>query len=102
MKTVTPTLKHLTLIVSFSLTAHLASAQTIVWGGGGGSGNLNWSSAANWTNGVPPASGSTVAFYQTGTNNASPGILGISNNVVDTNMTIGTLVYDHTNCYHTT
>ena len=41
-------------------------------------------------------------FLMVGTNNASPGPSGLSNNVVDTNGFVGAAIYDHSNSFHTT
>ena len=67
-----------------------------LWSGGGGL-DLNWSSAANWTGGTP-GPGNTAAF-------ASPGATTtlVTNNIVSTNVTIASLIYNTNNSgFHTT
>jgi hypothetical protein len=70
------------------LTGTLTAATT-TWKGGGG--NPNWSTSANWSNGVPSA-GSDARFW---TNAAIA--TALSNNVVAASITIQSLAYQHTN-----
>ena len=60
--------------------------------------NTNWSTAANWTGNAVPVSSNDVVF----TDVLNVGTPGQVDNVVDTNLTIGSLTYGQTNLYHTT
>ena len=68
-----------------------------IWSGLGGSNNMNWSSATNWTGGTP-GPGFSASF-------ASPGATTtlVTNNIVSTNITISQLNYETNNSgFHTT
>jgi len=70
---------------------------TGVWSGGGGSNDMFWADAVNWT-GNTPGLGSVAVF-------ANPGATTtlVTNNIVATNVTIGQLSYSTNNSgYHTT
>jgi hypothetical protein len=68
-----------------------------MWSGAGGTNNMNWSSATNWTGGTPGP-----GFYA---QFASPGATAsfMTNNIVSTNVTILGLYYNTNNSgFHTT
>lgn len=74
-------------------------AATIVWSGASGT-DTNWSTAANWTGGLPGAS-DDVKFFNPGANATVSNI----NNVVDGGAfggTIASLQFGNTNNFHTT
>ena len=68
-----------------------------IWSGGGGTNDLLWADAINWTNGTPgPGFSATFASLGATTNL-------VTNNVVSTNVTIAMLCYATNNSgYHTT
>jgi hypothetical protein len=68
-----------------------------LWSGGGGTNDMNWSTAANWTGGTPgPGFNATFASLAATTS-------VITNNIVSTNVTILGLFYNTNNSgYHTT
>jgi len=90
-------LRHLCLFSASSLLA-LASAQaaTIAWTGAGG--DMNWSTAANWSNGVPTAT--AAVFFVT---NGTTDFPGVPTSIVDADQTILSLSLQNTNpsTYHT-
>jgi fibronectin-binding autotransporter adhesin len=59
----------------------------------------NWSAVANWTAGSVPTSSNDVLFID---NSAAPTSPGITDNIVDVNLLIGSLTYGQTNTTHTT
>ncbi len=71
-------------------------AATIVWSGASGT-DTNWSTAANWTGGLPGAS-DDVKFF----NNGAVATVSNLNNVVDASTSIGSLQVGNTNNFHTT
>lgn len=73
-------------------TAQLAKAAAVTWTGAGS--DMTWTNTANWSGGTPP--GNTVIF-QAFAFPASTNVLGATNNIVNTNMTIAQLWYLNTN-----
>ena len=71
-------------------------AATIFWNGASGT-DTNWSDAANWTGGAVPGGADDAKFIDAGAV-AFPN----TNNVVDANLTIGSLQYANTNNSDTT
>jgi hypothetical protein len=71
-------------------------ATTIIWSGTSGT-DTNWSTAANWTGGLPGAS-DDVKFF----NNGAVATVSNLNNVVDASTAIGSLQVGNTNNFHTT
>ena len=73
-------------------------AATIIWSGASGT-DTNWSTAGNWTGGLP-GSGDDVKFFNPGANATVSNI----NNVVDGSFagTIASLQFGNTNNFHTT
>ena len=68
-----------------------------VWSGLGGTNNMNWASATNWTGGTPGPTFS-ASFTSAGATTTP-----VTNNIVSTNVTIGSLFYATNNSgYHTT
>jgi hypothetical protein len=68
-----------------------------LWTGNGGTNNMNWSSATNWTGGTP-GPGFSASFASLGATTAL-----VTNNIVSTNVTISQLNYETNNSgYHTT
>lgn len=89
--------KHLGVTAMMVLfLANLSSAATITWSGLGIIDN-NWSTSGNWTGGVPTGA-DDVKFFDPG---AVAGV-GVVNNTVDIDFTIGSLAYGNTNNNHTT
>ena len=81
------------------LADHSLAAQTVVWSGASAtnSANTNWSSAGNWSGGMPgPAT--NLCFFDAGAV-ASPGVV---DNIVDASTTVFSLQYGNTNNNHTT
>jgi pectin methylesterase-like acyl-CoA thioesterase len=75
-----------------------SQAATVVWSGASGTGT-NWSTAANWTGGLPGAS-DDVKFFNNGANATVSNL----NNVVDGGAfggTIASLQFGNTNNFHT-
>jgi pectin methylesterase-like acyl-CoA thioesterase len=87
-----------TICATSVLVSSLTSAQsaTIIWSGASGA-DTNWSTAANWTGGLPVA-GDDVKFFNPG----ATGTVSIVNNVVDGSSTIASLQFGNTNNFHTT
>lgn len=72
------------------LAASMAEAETNFWVGGGA--DLNWSTAANWSNNVPGAA--TDTFFHT--DGAVPDTATV-NNIVSSDLTVQSLTYLHVN-----
>lgn len=86
----------------FTCAARAQTGDTNIWFGPGAGFN-NWSDSANWTNATAGgqtglAGGDDVKFFNTG----SVGTVSNIDNVVDTSVSIGSLVYGNTNGFHTT
>jgi fibronectin-binding autotransporter adhesin len=73
----------LVLIVPLTITLWTAFAATRTWVGGGGLGNTNWTTSANWAGNAPPVAGDNVVFP------ASPG--GLATNDFAAGTTFGKL-----------
>ena len=89
-----------TLVTAVTNTFTLNVGATFVpqkaWGPAGA--NTNWSTSGNWTPSGAPTSSNDVQFVDLG----AVGTAGLTNNVVDASMTIGSLTYGQTNNFHTT
>lgn len=92
-----PSLSLATLLIALAAPGSL-SAATIAWTGASGT-DTNWSTAGNWSGGLPTST-DDVKFFDAGTN----GVAGTPNNLVDGAFTgpIGSLQYGNTNGFHTT
>lgn len=75
-----------------------ARAGTVVWNGSSGT-DTNWSDGANWVNGIAPAGGDDVKFFDT----AGVATPGTPNSLVDSGFAgyIGTLQFGNSNNFHT-
>jgi regulation of enolase protein 1 (concanavalin A-like superfamily) len=82
----------------YSVTLNVASLLPAgVWTGASGE-DVIWSDGQNWGNGLPPGPGDNAKFYDLGALSAP----GTVNNVVDSDATIASLQFGHTNGFHTT
>ena len=88
-----PTGNPVTNKYTFSVGA--VSTPVIIWSPAGV--DTNWSDANNWNTAATPNSGNDVYFIDLGATGA-----GIVDNVVNSNMSIGSLTYANTNNFHTT
>jgi len=90
-------IKNLACFCVAASALHLRGLQaaTVIWSGASGT-DTNWSNAANWSGGVP-GGGDDAKFFDAGS-----ATFPTTNNVVDANLTIGTLQYGNTNNSHTT
>ena len=84
--------------VTLIVTNIVASPGTLVW-----IGTNNWSVPLNWTNLIgggngPPGAVNDVVF----TNFATAIVSNLVNNIVDSDVTISSLAFNHTNGFHTT
>ena len=87
--------------VTLTVTTIAAAPGTLVWTNGAM--DLNWASAANWTNLTsggygPPGISNDVVF----TNFSTTATGGTINNIVNGNATINSLTYENVGAYHTT
>jgi fibronectin-binding autotransporter adhesin len=80
----------------YTFAVGVVGTPVIIWTPAGV--NTNWSTAGNWTPSGPPVSTNDVTFIDLG----AVGTAGTVDNVVDSNLTIGSLTYGQTNNYHTT
>jgi fibronectin-binding autotransporter adhesin len=81
---------------TFTLNVGVTFVPQKTWSPAGA--NTNWSTAGNWTPGGAPTPSNDVQFVDLG----AVGTAGLTNNVVDASMTIGSLTYGQTNNFHTT
>ncbi len=82
-----PALLTSTILVAGLLGGAQARADSNLWTGGA---DMNWSNAANWTNGVPTAA--TDVYFNT---NGAVADTTTINNIVDANITVKSLLYQH-------
>ena len=80
-----------TLLCGLALLAVCLPVAGSQWSGGGT--NLNWSTAANWTDNAPPAGPTDRVFFLGGDYPISTNTQGAVNNIFDGSSAIGTLDY---------
>lgn len=85
------TTKSLVMLIAGLCLTQLASAQ-LTWTGASGT-DLTWTNGLNWDTTVAPIATDNVTFGFSATTNVSTD----ANNVVDTDQTIATLIYNQTN-----
>jgi fibronectin-binding autotransporter adhesin len=99
MKAILNQLRTLAALAVSLTTLNLATADTVVWSGGGATQNWSLGGAdGNWTGSAAPGASDDVKFWDTGTDFS----LGNVNNIVDTTTTINSLTYANSNNFHTT
>ena len=79
----------------YTFTVGTPVTPVIIWSPAGV--DTNWSNPNNWNTAATPNSGNDVYFIDLGLTTA-----GIVDNVVNSNMSIGSLTYANTNNFHTT